>query len=91
MGATRRSFTCFLSSCFSQWSEVLNCIITTHQQYLFQENITKKINRTLRAIMIYQDVVLVAGDFNGTAWRCCSRDNLSTVAEVVAHCALLES
>ena len=27
-------------------------------------------------IMIYQEVDLAAGDFNGTAWRCRSRDNL---------------
>ena len=29
--------------------------------------------------MISQEVDLVAGDFNGTAWGCRSRDNLSTI------------
>ena len=31
---------------------------------------------------------LVAGDFNGTAWRCRSRDNISTIDEVFSDCAL---
>ena len=38
--------------------------------------------------MISQDVDLVAGDFNGTAWRCRSRDNLSTIDEAFSDCAL---
>ena len=33
--------------------------------------------------------VLVAGDFNGTAWRCRSRNNLSTIDEAFTDCALL--
>ena len=46
-----------------------------------KKGIAKKLILTLRAIMIAQEVDLVAGDFNGTAWRCCSRDNLSTFDE----------
>ena len=38
--------------------------------------------------MISQDIDLVAGDFNGTAWRCRSRDNISTIDEVFSDCAL---
>ena len=38
--------------------------------------------------MISQEVDLVAGDFNGTAWRCRSRDNISTIDEVFSDCAL---
>ena len=38
--------------------------------------------------MISQNIDLVAGDFNGAAWRCRSRDNLSTVDEVFSDCAL---
>ena len=38
--------------------------------------------------MIGQHIDLVAGDFNGTAWRCSSRDNISTVDEAFADCAL---
>ena len=73
----------------SQWSEVLYCVVPAHQQHLRQEkSIAKKIIQTIRAIMISQDINLVAGDFNGTAWRCRSRDNLSTIDEVFADCAL---
>ena len=38
--------------------------------------------------MISQEVDLVAGDFNRTAWRCRSRDDLSTVDEAFSDCAL---
>ena len=37
MGFTRRSVTCLFSSCCSQWSEGLHCLIAAHQQYLCQE------------------------------------------------------
>ena len=88
-GFTRCSFTCLISSSRSQWSEVLYCVVPACQQHLRQEKgIAKKLIQTLRAIMISQEVDLVAGDFNGTAWRCRSRDNLSTIDEVFADCAL---
>ena len=38
--------------------------------------------------MISQEVDLVAADFDGTAWRCRSRDNLSTIGEAFTDCAL---
>ena len=57
--------------------------------YAKKKGIGTKIIQTLRAIMISQDVDLVAGDFNGTAWRCRSRDNLSTIDGVFADCAYL--
>ena len=38
--------------------------------------------------MISQDIDLVAGDFNGAAWRCRSRDILSSIDEAFADCAL---
>ena len=41
----------------------------------------KKLIPTLRAIMISQEVDLVAGDFNGIAWRFRSRNNISTIDE----------
>ena len=44
-----------------------------------KNGIAKKFIFTLRAIMISQEVDLVAGDFNGTAWRHRGKDNLSTV------------
>ena len=43
--------------------------------YVKKKGIAKKLILTLRAIMISQEVDLVACDFKGTAWRCRSRDN----------------
>ena len=56
--------------------------------YAKKKGIAKKLILTLRAIMIYQEVDLVAGDFNGTAWRYRSRNNLSTIDEAFTDCAL---
>ena len=56
--------------------------------YAKKKNVAKKIIQTIRAIMISQDIDLVAGDFNDTAWRCRSRDNISTIDEAFADCAL---
>ena len=50
-----------------------------------KKGIAKKIIQTIRAIVLSQD--LVAGDFNGTAWLCRSRDNISTIDEVFSDCA----
>ena len=47
--------------------------------YAKKKGIAKKLILTFRAIMISQEVDLVAGDFNGTAWRCSNRDNISTI------------
>ena len=55
--------------------------------YTQKKGITKKLILTLRAIMISQGIDLVAGHFNGTAWRCRSRDNISTIDEVFSDCA----
>ena len=49
--------------------------------YAKKKGIAKKLILTLRAIMSSQEVDLVAGDFNGTARRCRSRNNLSTIDE----------
>ena len=45
-------------------------------------------SRTIRAIMVGHHIDLVAGDSNGTAWRCSNRDNISTIDEPFADCAL---
>ena len=55
--------------------------------YAKKKGIAKNLILTLRAIMISQEVDLVAGDFNGTAWRCRSGDNISTIDEAFADCA----
>ena len=56
--------------------------------YAKKKGIARKLILNLRAIMISQEVDLVAGDFNGTAWRCRSRENLSTIDEAFTDCAL---
>ena len=56
--------------------------------YAKKRGIAKKIIQTIRALMISQNIDLVAGDFNGAAWRCRSRDNISTIDEVFSDCAL---
>ena len=65
-------------------------VLSLHINYIYakKKGIAKKLILTLRAIMISQEVDLVAGDFNGTAWRCRSRDNLSTKDEAISDCAL---
>ena len=56
--------------------------------YARKKGIAKKLILTIRAIMISQQIDLVAGDFSGTAWRCRSRNNLSTIDEAFTDCAL---
>ena len=56
--------------------------------YAEKKDIAKKLIQSLRAIMISQEVDLISCDFNGTAWQFRSRDNLSTIDEVFADCAL---
>ena len=65
-------------------------VLSLHINKVFakKRGIAKKIIQTVRALMICQDIDLVAGDFNGNAWRCRSRDNLSTIDEEFSDCAL---
>ena len=42
----------------------------THCHYAKKRGIGKKLNRTMHAVMLDENVDLVAGDFNGAAWRC---------------------
>ena len=37
--------------------------------------------------MLDEKVDLVAGEFNGAAWRCDTRNNISTIEEAFADCA----
>ena len=43
---------------------------------------------TIRAIMIAQQINVVAGDFSGKAWRCSNRDDNNIVHEAFADSAL---
>ena len=54
--------------------------------YANKRGIAKKLILTIHAVMIGQQIDVVAGDFNGTAWRCSNRDNISTVDEAFADC-----
>ena len=64
------------------------CRCTSTMPLPRKKNMAKKVIQTIRAIMISQDIDKVAGDFNGNAWRCRSRDNLSTIDEMFSDCAL---
>ena len=65
-------------------------VLSLHVSNIYAKNkgFAKKLILTIRAIMISQEVDLVAGDFNETPWRCRSRDNLCTIDEDFADCAL---
>ena len=58
---------------------VLSLLVSNN--YAKKKGIAKKLILTLRAILNSQEVDLVAGDFNGTAWRYRSKDNFSTIDE----------
>ena len=53
-----------------------------------KKGIAKKLILTIRAFMISQEVDLVADDFNGTAGRFRSRNNIITVDVAFTDCAL---
>ena len=65
-------------------------MLSLHISNIFAKKrcIAKKLILTIRAIMIGQQIDLVACDFNGAAWRCSNRDNISTIDEAFADCAL---
>ena len=65
-------------------------VLSLHINNVFakKRGIAKKIIQTVRALMISQNIDSVAGDFNGAAWCCRSRDNISTIDEVFSDCAL---
>ena len=83
MGLINCSFTCLISAITSDRPEVLCSALSLHisNVYAKKKSIAKKLSLTLRAFMISQEVDLVAGDFNGTAWRHRGKDNLSTTDE----------
>ena len=56
--------------------------------YAKKRGIGEKLILTIRAVMLGEHVDLVAGNFNGAAWRCNNRNNISTIEEAFADCAL---
>ena len=83
MGHARCSFTCLISSITSGRAEVLDSALSTKQQHLRQEERHRQEAHSCSSCQ----VDLVAGDFNGTAWRYRSKDNLSTIDEAFTDCA----
>ena len=65
-------------------------VISLHISNIFakKRGIAKKHILTIRAIMIDQQIDLVACDFIGTAWRCSNTANISTIDEAFVDCAL---
>ena len=64
MGYARRACTSCISPTTRQWPEDFHGVESTYKQYLRQKRgIAKKLILTIRAIMIGQQVDLVAGDF----------------------------
>ena len=67
----------------------IHSYVVAHQlHYAKERGIGKKLILTIRAVMLDEKVDLVAGDFNSAAWRCSNRNNISTIAEAFADCAL---
>ena len=93
MGSARGSLTCFISSTTTQRPEKFYSHASIYRQYVRPENgvLRKKSIMTVRSIMIGQQIELVAGEFNETAWRCSNRDNLNSIDEASADCALPRS
>ena len=67
-------------------SQFCPCVLTisTPKNVVF----AKKLILAIHAVMLDEHVDLVAGDINGTAWRCSNRNNISTIEEAFADCAL---
>ena len=48
----------------------------------------KKLSLTISAVLLDENVDLVAGDLDGAVWRWDNRNNISTIEEAFADCAL---
>ena len=57
--------------------------------YAKKRGMGKKLILTIRAVMLDENVDLVAGDFNGAVWRRDSSSNFSILEEAFADCALM--
>ena len=79
----------FFSQTTPQGPENIHSSVPACLQYLRpKRGVAKKLILTIRAVMLGEHVDLVAGDFDGTAWRCSNRNNISTIDEAFADCAL---
>ena len=67
---------------------VHSCVVAHQVHYAKERGIGKKLILTIRAVMLDEKVDLVAGDFSSPAWRSSNRNNISTIEEAFADCAL---
>ena len=65
-------------------------VLSLHMSNIYAQKrgIGNKLILTIPAMMLGEHVDLVAGDFNGAAYRCNNRNNICTIEEAVADCAL---
>ena len=64
-------------------------VLSLHISNIYaKKSIAKKVILALRAIMISEEVDLVAGDFIGTAWQYRGKENLSTIDEALTDSTL---
>ena len=54
--------------------------------YAKKRGIGKNLVLSVRAVMLGEQVDLVAGDLNGAAWRCDNRNNISTLLTAPCRC-----
>ena len=86
-----RAITCPFSATTHPASKKSLTVISLHinNNYVKKRGIGKKLLLTIRAVMLDEKVDLVAGDFNGAAWRrTVWASTLSIIEEPVADCDL---
>ena len=69
MGDTGCHFKSILSSAATRWQIVLHSDVLAHQQQECKRGIGKKLLLAFRAVVLDKRTDVVAGDFDGAAWR----------------------
>ena len=64
------------------------CPLHISNIYVKKRGIGKKLILTIQAVMLGEQVDLVAGDFNGAAWRCNDGNKICTIEEAFADFVL---
>ena len=59
--------------------------------YTKKRGIRKTLILAIRAVMLDENVDLVAGDFNGAAWRCGNSNNISIIEEAFCRLRLADA
>ena len=80
---------CLFSSTTSQRPKNIHGLVVTHNVSVKKRGIGKKLVLTRSAVSdAFENVDLMAGDFNGAAWRCDNMNNISIIEEAFVRCAL---